>query len=57
MVLHCFISIQTLLAFQHREYIMRSQLDYQDIAMYFDKLVRAHDVDRSAAARTNRLFT
>ena len=25
---------------------MRSQLDYQDIAMYFDKLVRGHDVDR-----------
>ena len=36
---------------------MRSQLDYQDIAMYFDKLVRAHDVDRSAAPRSHRLFT
>ena len=32
--------------FQHRDHIMRSQLDYQDIAMYFDKLVRSHDVHR-----------
>ena len=31
---------------QHRDHIMRSQLDYQDIAMYFDKLVRSHDVHR-----------
>ena len=34
---------------------MRSQLDYQDIAMYFDKLVRAHDVDR-ALAQARKLF-
>ena len=25
---------------------MKSGLDYQDIAMYFDKLVRSHDVHR-----------
>ncbi len=31
---------------QHRDYIMRSELDYQDIAMYFDRMVRGHDVDR-----------
>lgn len=40
---------------EHREYIMRSQLDYQDIAMYFDKLVRAHDVDR-VLGHARRLF-
>jgi len=40
---------------EHREYIMRSQLDYQDIAMYFDKLVRAHDVDR-VLAHARKLF-
>ena len=39
-----FLCIACLL--EHRDYIMRSQLDYQDIAMYFDKLVRGHDVDR-----------
>eukprot|EP00092_Neocalanus_flemingeri_P026347 GFUD01028562.1.p1 GENE.GFUD01028562.1~~GFUD01028562.1.p1 ORF type:complete len:758 (+),score=208.87 GFUD01028562.1:1221-3494(+) len=40
---------------EHREHIMRSQLDYQDIAMYFDKLVRAHDVDR-VLGHARRLF-
>jgi len=40
---------------EHRDYIMRSQLDYQDIAMYFDKLVRAHDVDR-VLGHARRLF-
>ena len=25
---------------------MRNELDYQDIAMFFDKMVRGHDVDR-----------
>ena len=28
---------------------MRAELDYQDIAMFFDKMVRAHDVDRVLA--------
>jgi len=31
---------------QHRDHIMKAQLDYQDIAMFFDKMVRAHHVDR-----------
>ena len=25
---------------------MKSQFDYQEVAMYFDKLVRSHDVHR-----------
>jgi len=48
-----FLCIACLL--EHRDYIMRSQLDYQDIAMYFDKLVRGHDVDR-VLAHARRLF-
>lgn len=40
---------------QHRDLIMRDQLDYQDIAMYFDRLVRAHDVDR-VLSHARRLF-
>jgi len=31
---------------QHREHIMTHDLDYQDIAMYFDRLVRGHHVDK-----------
>jgi len=48
-----FLCIACLL--EHRDHIMRSQLDYQDIAMYFDKLVRGHDVDR-VLAHARRLF-
>ena len=29
-----------------RDHIMRAQLDYQDIAMLFDRMVRAHHVDK-----------
>merc|ERR1719219_535584 len=31
---------------QHRDHIMTHELDYQDIAMYFDRLVRGHHVDK-----------
>ena len=31
---------------QQRDHIIKSGLDYQDIAMYFDKLVRGHDVHK-----------
>jgi len=39
-----FLCLASLL--QHRNYIMDNQLDYQDIAMFFDKKVRGHNVDR-----------
>ncbi|XP_023342780.1 uncharacterized protein LOC111712415 isoform X2 [Eurytemora carolleeae] len=39
-----FLCLSSLL--QHRDHIMRNELDYQDIAMFFDKMVRGHDVDR-----------
>ena len=32
---------------EHRDTIIKTGKDYQDIAMYFDKLVRSHDVRRS----------
>ncbi|KAJ1519973.1 hypothetical protein ONE63_004205 [Megalurothrips usitatus] len=31
---------------QHREFIMRRNFDYNDMAMHFDKMVRKHDVTR-----------
>jgi len=40
---------------QHRDHIMKNQLDYQDIAMFFDKMVRGHDVDRVLRA-ARRMF-
>lgn len=40
---------------QHRDHIMRAQLDYQDIAMFFDRMVRAHHVDR-VLGQARRLF-
>jgi len=40
---------------QHRDHIMKAQLDYQDIAMFFDKMVRAHHVDR-VLGQARRLF-
>jgi len=48
-----FLSLACLL--QHREHIMRTQLDYQDIAMFFDRLVRSHQVDR-VLGQARRLF-
>lgn len=37
-----FLSITLLL--QHRDYIMRSGMDYNETAMHFDKMVRKHNV-------------
>ncbi|XP_034231550.1 uncharacterized protein LOC117639767 [Thrips palmi] len=31
---------------QHREFIMRNNMDYNEVAMHFDKMVRKHDVTR-----------
>ena len=42
-----FLCISCLL--QHRSYIMHQQLDYQEIAMYFDKMVRRHNVEKTLA--------
>ena len=40
-----FVCIACLL--QHRNQIMNGRYDYQEIAMYFDKLVRKHDVSKT----------
>ena len=32
---------------QHRDYIIEQQLDYQEIAMYFDRLVRRHNLKKT----------
>ncbi|XP_014670170.1 PREDICTED: TBC1 domain family member 25-like [Priapulus caudatus] len=34
------------LLLQHRDYILRNRLDYNEIAMTFDRMVRSHDVHR-----------
>ncbi|XP_067631909.1 uncharacterized protein [Eurosta solidaginis] len=34
------------LLLQHRQIIMKSNMDYNEIAMHFDKMVRKHDVTR-----------
>ncbi|XP_064632249.1 TBC1 domain family member 25-like isoform X2 [Lineus longissimus] len=39
-----FLSITLLL--QHRDHIMRNNLDYNDLAMHFDKMARKHNVWR-----------
>ncbi|XP_068621038.1 uncharacterized protein [Battus philenor] len=31
---------------QHRDYIMRNHMDYNELAMHFDKMVRKHNVNR-----------
>ena len=41
--------------FQHRDSIMEQQLDYQEIAMYFDRLVRRHDV-RKTLSLARKMF-
>ena len=48
-----FLCIACLL--QHRNIIMQQQLDYQEIAMYFDKMVRRHDVEKTLSI-ARRLF-
>jgi len=40
---------------EQRDHIIRSGKDYQDIAMFFDKLVRSHDVTR-VLGHARRLF-
>jgi len=40
---------------QHRDHIMARSLDYQDIAMYFDKMVRGHNVDK-VLAQARKMF-
>ena len=39
-----FLCITLLL--QHRDFIMRNQMDYNEMAMHFDKMVRRHNVAR-----------
>ncbi|CAH2067084.1 unnamed protein product, partial [Iphiclides podalirius] len=31
---------------QHRDYVMRNRMDYNELAMHFDKMVRKHNVNR-----------
>ncbi|CAH4006386.1 unnamed protein product [Pieris brassicae] len=31
---------------QHRDYVMRNHMDYNELAMHFDKMVRKHNVNR-----------
>lgn len=39
-----FLCITLLL--QHRDFVMRNQMDYNEMAMHFDKMVRRHNVIR-----------
>ncbi|XP_051158340.1 TBC1 domain family member 25 [Leptopilina boulardi] len=39
-----FLCITLLL--QHRDYVMRNQMDYNEMAMHFDKMVRRHNVTK-----------
>lgn len=39
-----FLCITLLL--QHRDYVMRNKMDYNEMAMHFDKMVRRHNVTR-----------
>lgn len=34
------------LLLQHRDYILKNRMDYNELAMHFDKMVRKHDVTR-----------
>lgn len=40
-----FLSLTLLL--QHRDYVMKNGLDYNETAMYFDKMVRRHNVTKT----------
>lgn len=40
-----FLSLTLLL--QHRDYVMKNGLDYNEMAMHFDKMVRKHNVTRT----------
>lgn len=37
-----FLCITLLL--QHRDFVIRNQMDYNEMAMHFDKMVRGHNV-------------
>lgn len=37
------------LLLQHRDHIIRNQMDYNETAMYFDKMIRKHNVSRVLA--------
>lgn len=39
-----FLCITLLL--QHRDFVMRNQMDYNEMAMHFDKMVRRHNVNK-----------
>ena len=41
---------------QHRDVILSQRLDYQDVAMLFDKMVRKHDVARTLE-QARKMFT
>lgn len=41
---------------EHRKHIMRSQMDANDIACYFDKMARKHSM-RPILARARYLYT
>jgi hypothetical protein len=42
-----FLSLTLML--QHRDHVMRNRMDYNETAMYFDKMVRKHNVTRVLA--------
>ncbi|XP_074094364.1 TBC1 domain family member 25 isoform X2 [Cotesia typhae] len=48
-----FLCITMLL--QHRDFIMRNQMDYNEMAMHFDKMVRRHNVAR-VLSQARQLF-
>jgi hypothetical protein len=49
-----FLSLTLLL--QHRDHIMRNAMDYNETAMYFDKMIRKHNVGR-VLAHARMLFS
>jgi hypothetical protein len=48
-----FLCITLLL--QHRDYVIRNQMDYNEMAMHFDKMVRRHNVTK-VLNQARRLF-
>lgn len=44
------------LLLQHREQIMRTGMDYEDVAMFFDKMVRKHNVHK-VLSQARELYT
>lgn len=54
LIFHFHLCFQACLL-QHRDHIIREQFDYQEIAMYFDRMVRKHDVEK-ALAQARKMF-